>query len=158
MYAHKEAFALMRYRDDVTGAVEILWNSRDGVTPFTITSRAGNPATHVDYDLDQCVPVHTPALGSRVFVDLTMERARAHRTVFVERWWDSEVRGMKMSDCWDTKEAAIEALAHGDFDPPPGVPVGARYGQPDVVIVDEAFLDALRRSRLMMQSGGNRPQ
>jgi hypothetical protein len=35
---HKEAFALMLYRGEKPGRVETMWNTRDGVTPFIISS------------------------------------------------------------------------------------------------------------------------
>lgn len=77
-YKHPEAFCLMRYRNERTNEIEVLWNSRDGVTPFTISS-PDNTATmvHVDWSRDERRPDHVPAPGQRVFVTITIERARA---------------------------------------------------------------------------------
>ena len=35
-YKHAEAFCLMKYRCEKCGQAEVVWNSRDGVTPFII--------------------------------------------------------------------------------------------------------------------------
>ena len=87
-FVHGEAFCLMTYEADDGSEREIVWNSRDGVTPFVISLRSGKPARHVDWHLDQQVPDHRPALGSRMFVDLTRERAEAAARRNAERWWD----------------------------------------------------------------------
>lgn len=78
MYNHSEAFCLMKYRSDDGTEEEIIWNSRDGVTPFVISLRSGKPATHVDWKNDRCVPDYEPKTGERIFVDLTYERALEH--------------------------------------------------------------------------------
>ena len=39
-YFHTEAFRLMRYRCERCGFVEVIWNSRNGATPFTIDCAA----------------------------------------------------------------------------------------------------------------------
>jgi len=129
-YAHKGAYCTMKYQDSVTGEVEVLWNSRDGVTPFCITSRAGNEALHIRFAEDRCEPMHVPALGDRVFADLSIQRAREMRTAYVEAWWDS------LSDIFESKADAVEQLARGDVDS------GTR---PDIVVVDEAWLAEFRR-------------
>jgi hypothetical protein len=75
-YQHAEAFCLMKYRSNDGTEEELIWNSRDGVTPFAITLRSGKRATHVDWQNDQRMPDYQPPAGSRMFVDLTPERAR----------------------------------------------------------------------------------
>jgi hypothetical protein len=136
----------MIYQDKVTGEREAIWNSRDGVTPFCLSSRAGNPAEHVSWSSDRCVPDHTPALGDRVFVDLTRERAIELRTRFVEKWWDQDAHGYRMSGQWPTKEAAIEELAQTDLETGGG-------GAPDLIEVNEAFLAQLRDHRTNANAG-----
>lgn len=74
-YTHKEAFCLMKYRSDDGTEEEMIWNSRDGVTPFVITLRSGKQAVHVEWKNDLCVPEFIPAPGTRIFADLTEERA-----------------------------------------------------------------------------------
>lgn len=75
-YQHKEAFCLMKYRSDDGTEEELIWNSRDGVTPFVITLRSGKFARHIEWDKDQCLPDYVPPKNSRIFVDLTKQRAR----------------------------------------------------------------------------------
>lgn len=129
---HVEAFCLMQYLDEVTADVEVLWNARDGVTPFTITSKAGNSATHVRWEEDQFAPNHVPSIGDRVFVDLTEEHARALRIQYVEEYWDSGE--YKLCDRYSTKEEAVEELVAADM---------LQKGRPCVLVVDEDFLAEL---------------
>lgn len=74
---HAEAFCLMWYACDECGHRERMWNSRDGVTPFgTLCPSCERPSLrHTDFRLDQYAPKHTPALGQRIWVAMTRERA-----------------------------------------------------------------------------------
>lgn len=126
---HAEAFCLMRYKDEETGEVELLWNSRDGVTPFIITSRSGNPAKHIAWRSDRYAPDHVPDIGDRIFVDMTRERFEEVQKQKIERYWDHPE--YPMSERWESKEEALSKLT-SSFDPEqPG---------PDVVTVDEDIL------------------
>jgi hypothetical protein len=73
---HAEAFMLMRYVADDGSEEELIWNSRDGVTPFVISLRSGKQATHKDWTGDRYLPGHKPQPGDRIFVDLTEEAAK----------------------------------------------------------------------------------
>ena len=129
-YQQPEGFKLMQYRDDATGEVEWIWNSRNAVTPFVVRSRDGlRNMTHVRWNEDAYAPGWVPNVGDRIFVNLTIERAREHRRKYVERNWERVVYGEKMSDRWPTKEAAIEDLARADME-------SFGLGTPDVVVVD----------------------
>src|SRR5687767_14751114 len=79
-YNHKEAYCLMRYRC-LCGHCETIWNSRDGVTPYSMDcpscgSQLG--LKHVNFRDDLRRLGHKPHPGQRVFVDMTEED--------VERW------------------------------------------------------------------------
>lgn len=89
-YQHAEAFMLMTYRSDDGTEEELIWNSRDGVTPFVITLRSGKQATHVDWHNDRRLPDYQPRPGERIFVDLTEEAARRYARANAERFWDDE--------------------------------------------------------------------
>ena len=74
---HAEAFCLMHYCFNsfefefllFGGRVEIVWNSRDGVTPFCIRCRhCGGEMTHVCWERDVYAPDYKPFAGQRVFV------------------------------------------------------------------------------------------
>lgn len=78
---HAEAFKLMNYRCEDCGRHEVLWNSRDGVTPFYIDCPGcgdGVSMRHVDWHLDRYAPLFIPSKGQRYFADMTRERAREH--------------------------------------------------------------------------------
>jgi hypothetical protein len=127
-YQHAEAFCLMQYSDGKE--VEILWNSRDGVTPFGIRSRDGKrEMRHVNWQFDRPAPGHVPKVGDRVFVDLTIEKAREYRRRFTEAHWNN--RDYPMSDRWDSVEQAIEELAQSDMGTGGG-------GAPDILTVTAA--------------------
>lgn len=93
-YKHKEAFCLMTYKCTTCGAVEKLWNSRDGVTPFFLScavcdanrlagitnlafapDRAFAGMEHV-LNRDVLAVDYTVPVGSRYFADMTLERAK----------------------------------------------------------------------------------
>lgn len=78
---HPEAWCLMRYKCEECGHLEVLWNSRDGVTPFSIPCSACNDSmgmTHIDFGSDQRLPLYRPDRGQRYFANMTRERAREH--------------------------------------------------------------------------------
>jgi hypothetical protein len=81
---HGEAFCLMLYRCRNCALIEVIWNSRDGVTPFGVPCRReecnrtnmGSPMLHVEWHLDQVMPDFTPWPGMRIFRDGSVEEAR----------------------------------------------------------------------------------
>ena len=84
MCNHPEAFCLMLYRCAACKAMEVLYNSRDGVTPFSIDCRneacnqhsdhMGCPMTHVEWKLDTRMLNFKPWPGMRIFVTAPMTR------------------------------------------------------------------------------------
>ena len=71
-FKQAEAFKLMKYQND-DAHVMWCWNSRDGITPFTIRVTApGVPVcdyTHTDWYEDVFIPNFVPPVGMRVFID-----------------------------------------------------------------------------------------
>jgi hypothetical protein len=122
-YQHAEAFCLMVYVAE-DGDAELIWNSRDGVTPFVITLRNGKPAQHM-MRLARRALDFQPAPGMRVFVDLPPERAREAAEAAVERFWDDAELGPQAREQFGTREAMAEQLAAGYLQP----------GAPDLVQV-----------------------
>ncbi len=102
---HGEAFSLMKYRSDDGTEEEILWNSRDGVTPFMITSKSGKKMSHVDWSNDVYAPHWKPPIGMRVFVDATEELVRESLLSYVEKIFTEHAGGY-----WKTREEAYDAL------------------------------------------------
>ena len=71
-----EAFMLMRYACEGCGHNEMIWNSRDSVTPFGIGCRkCGEIANHIDWGGDIYAPDYTPSPGTRIFRDGTPDEA-----------------------------------------------------------------------------------
>ena len=111
---HAEAFCLMHYG---TGPNRVrIWNSRDGVTPFYIDDER----KHENWNLDVFSPWHVPAVGDRVFIDLTLDVATERRRRYVEMYWAEPT--LRVCDSWATKHDAIAALAHADVNDNPGAP------------------------------------
>lgn len=85
---HAEAFKLMQYRCEKCGKFEVLWNSRDGVTPLIISCRQKNckgGMQHVNWQSDIYMPNHIPASGQRVFIDMPDELKMPTARYMVQR-------------------------------------------------------------------------
>lgn len=109
-YVHGEAFCLMTYTaTDGSGDSEVVWNSRDGVTPYIIALRDGREARHAGRPVR--APGHRPEPGSRIFVDLTVDRASLLAARNAERWWKLDTARCRTSGRWPDKLAFAAALA-----------------------------------------------
>ena len=104
-FNHAEAFCLMKYRSDDGTEEEVIWNSRDGVTPFVVPSKSGKPMTHVDWKLDEYRPNFKPQPGDRYFVDATREIVTPELNKYVERIFTEHGGGY-----WNTRQEAFDAL------------------------------------------------
>jgi len=107
-FAHKEAFCLMTYQSEDLTETEVLWNSRDGVTPFIISSRNGKQMRHINWSLDRCVPDFKPPAGMRIFVNATEDLVRDELAAYVEKIFVDHGGGY-----WATREEAYAALLPG---------------------------------------------
>lgn len=77
-YKHKEAFAVMNYECEC-GHRELIWNSRDGVTPFTVPCPVCKDAMglcHVNFNMDKVAILYQVPKNSRYFASMTIEQAR----------------------------------------------------------------------------------
>lgn len=76
---HGEAFMLMTYKCSCCGHQEIIWNSRDGVTPFgTSCPSCGRlDLMHVSWHADTFAPEHKLHKGQRFWRDGTADEAEA---------------------------------------------------------------------------------
>lgn len=78
-YQHGEAFAVMVYRCKAGHEVRV-WNSRDGVTPFTMGCKAVESCVeymaHTVWQHDAFLPDHRPQTGEYFWRDGTVEEAR----------------------------------------------------------------------------------
>jgi len=138
-HQHPEAFCLMTYKD-TAGNCEVIWNSRDGVTPFIVRSRAGLEAQHINWKNDFCAPNHQPKLGDRIFEDMTEESARKWRTEYVEKNWDHPAHPMHEVYPGSTKEEVVEMLVKSDMEEFDG------HG-PQLTDVTEEWLDKWAKAK-----------
>lgn len=78
-HQHAEAFCLMHYECKACRHHEVIWNSRDGVTPFGLQcpSCSSLDLLHAYFGSDRYAPDHKPHHGQRVWVSMTKERALA---------------------------------------------------------------------------------
>lgn len=114
---YREAFSRMKYRTEDGAYQEWIWNSRDGITPHRVLATGTTVLqTHVDWQDDIFDPFYVPLVGERVFVDLTIERARHFRRKFS--------RGASEED--------ITRLAWKDY-------IQFYPSTPDLVVVDVAM-------------------
>jgi hypothetical protein len=89
-HQHGEAFALMQYECKSCRTVEIIWNSRDGVTAFGADCRAcGGESTHARWQQDVYAPEFVPPLGSRMWIDLTKDRRGQLAQKTAARYWET---------------------------------------------------------------------
>jgi hypothetical protein len=94
---HLEAYCLMKYQSKDAKVVEYLWNSRDGVTPFSIGPKDEDTGLgdddqdllHSDWREDTYNPLYIPAVGSRIFVNATPKLVRPRAVAYVDRLWDA---------------------------------------------------------------------
>ena len=101
---------LMRY-EGAGGRREWIWNSRDGITPFCVQSADESAdLQHGNWHLDRYEPAYVPAVGSRVFVDLTEDLARPLAIRNVEAAWDRKDYPMSASPTFADlgKEGTVE--------------------------------------------------
>jgi hypothetical protein len=77
-HIYAEAFKLMTY-GCACGHREVIWNSRNGVTPFCIGCPSCGQMTlqHVDWPRDVHAPSHVLHKGQRFFRDGTPDEAEA---------------------------------------------------------------------------------
>lgn len=125
----------MKYRCSECGAVEWIWNSRDGVTPFGVEMKCGHDGHHVDWQRDQYMPGYIPDVGERVFVTLTLDKAREYRRADVEAHWDTG--DYPLREVFESKEAAVEKLAQGDV-------ASFAPDTPDLVVVTAELRETFR--------------
>jgi hypothetical protein len=101
----------MEYVADDGSGREKVWNSRDGVTPFVITLRSGQTATHHNWAADQRMPEDwVPPPGMRCFVDLTAARAREKAVRAVDAWLADDGFAEQLAGTFGNRDDAIDAL------------------------------------------------
>jgi len=85
-HQHCEAFMLMWYACEKCGHRELIWNSRDGVTPFGCRCPScGDIMRHEHFQRDVYAPEHKLHHGQRFWRDGTPDEAEAIMRTRLER-------------------------------------------------------------------------
>lgn len=117
-FEHMEAFCLMWYQCEECTYRELLWNSRDGVTPFCIPcSKCGKVSQHTTFSLDlRTTRDYGQVLPDdfRVFVDITRDRAVEFATRRLLGWVDHKEFPAPQKDSVEWNEV-IRSLADDIF-------------------------------------------
>ena len=116
-HQHAEAFCLMRYECRDCEHREIIWNSRDGVTPFTTTCPVCGAAdmVHVDWGDDKYAPDHVPWPGQGVWIGFPQELRRPMAAARVRAFdgsdWEvpKEQRAALIQSLMESQEFSSEA-------------------------------------------------
>lgn len=88
-HIHGEAFNLMTYFCKDCGHKEIIWNSRDGVTPFGCgCPSCGKTLLHSDWGKDTYAPSHKLLSNQKYWRDGTPEEAEAFMRKRIELYRD----------------------------------------------------------------------
>jgi len=125
-YQHVEAFCIMKYQCEKCEHIEVLWNSRDGVTPFVIGCvECGKPARHIEWRSDRRVLDYVPPKGSRIFVTMTEEEYLKSQIKQVEHFWKNDVHDFR--SIYKTKSKATKAFVTLE---------GFTEGMPNIKIVE----------------------
>lgn len=87
-----EAFCLLEYRTMDGSQIEHVWNSRDGIAPYTIKSRLGTDLFRIRRDQDIYTPNYRPQPGQRIIVDYTREAAERDAWRLARKQWPEASR------------------------------------------------------------------
>jgi hypothetical protein len=121
----------MKYVCKGCGFQEILWNSRDGVTPFGISCERchGYDMLHDAWPLDTFEPNYVPVPGQRIFIDLTRERMAEIAKKRLEHAGGTKYE--RPEDEWPEIIRSIveESFSHGGSPPDVQVVPGAPDGK-----------------------------
>ena len=108
-YNHVEAFCVMTYQCEKCGFTEDLWNSRDGVTPFTIMCpKCGEFSRHINWNQDIRSENHIPSKGQRIFIDMPESVKKPLALSRIEHF-----RNTQHQVAEDKKEELIQSIMAG---------------------------------------------
>lgn len=109
-YKHPEAFCLMLYCcEENREHKEIIWNCRDGVTPFKVSCRAPGCRAMMQHAVNGMLraTAYIPHVGQRMFCDITEERAAERAKNFVDHYWGLKVDGLALQERYSSKQEAM---------------------------------------------------
>lgn len=98
-HEHAEAFMLMNYKCEKCGEIEIIWNSRDGITPYMVKCHScKGRKRHVLFDADKYKPDHKLKEGQRYFYTPTLKEVAVNaRKVYKD---NKDIMGERTEKDW----------------------------------------------------------
>ena len=135
-YNHGEAFCAMSYRCE-NGCKEVLWNSRDGVTPFTLRCvECGGVMEHVNWRDDVLILTvedmrRIYPMVKRVFVTASPHDRHIIKSAkeYVDKYWVKDIGGERAAQKMTSlnRKSAVEYF----------VKEWTKNGAPTVISVEE---------------------
>jgi hypothetical protein len=98
-YNHAEAFCLMLYHCQPSGKTVLVWNSRDGVTPFCM-HLDGREYQHINWRSDRQLPEFQMTQGHLFFRDTTLEESVYFALRRIEMFQNTEYAIERNSPQW----------------------------------------------------------
>ena len=115
-HLHREAFRLMQYQCTHCQKIELIYNTRDGVTPFIVNSLCCKAsAEHINWAYDLYLPNYPPPKGTRVFRNGTDDEARAIMRRRVSELRIGERNPLTDADADEIVERCVSDTEHGEF-------------------------------------------
>lgn len=87
-HTHAEAYCRMEYFAKSINRMIVIWNSRDGITPFCAFID-GVEYQHVNWALDQWQRYWVPDVGDLIFIDCDYATWEAQEKEHIERDWEN---------------------------------------------------------------------
>jgi hypothetical protein len=135
-HKHGEAFMLMWYQSADSKQREQVWNSRDGAAPHEIRSAATGVELRRRSAGVQYLPEHVPAVGDRIFVDLTEQRARIVAAGVIEQY-RADGKQAELDAMFASYEEAVEILSQSMLE----------MGAGDLITVTNGYIEELLEVR-----------
>lgn len=142
IHVHNEAFMLMAYTCEACKMRDVIYNARDGVTPFAVPCRMcdGGLMTHRNWTADVYAREHIPEVGDLMFLDTSAETLLAAKRQYVEGMWTDPDRPMSAMFPDKTKAEVARALADEEWAEHDG-------HVPSLVTMTKVMRDALEAER-----------
>jgi hypothetical protein len=135
-HKHGEAFMLMVYEARDRSEREQVWNSRDGAAPHEIRSATTGVELRRRNVGVQYLPEHVPAVGDRIFVDLTEQRARIIAAGVIEQY-RADGKQAELDAMFASHEEAVEILSQSMLE----------TGVGDLITVTSGYIEELLEAR-----------
>lgn len=127
-FSHPEAFCLMRYHSETADRLLLVWNSRDGVTPFCFYLD-GHEYQHVEWNRDRRIVDHKLSAGDLIWRDIKPEEASSLAMEAASRRWGKNTYGCRERFASAAELASVIEESFGSHESP--APMLARIANED---------------------------